>query len=132
MILIHTTSNREWVRSLFFPRGFIELKTCRQVLQGSRVEGPDVRIYQRFQKPSRPTTRSSLYTASNVNVLVTKMTNLVSRLFETKPDWEKTLATKMQNLGDRSEWIESDADLQTVVSAAAAADPLFTELLVLE
>ena len=60
------------------------------------------------------------------------MTNLVSRLFETKPDWEKTLATKMQNLGDRSEWIESDADLQTVVSAAAAADPLFTELLVLE
>ena len=60
----------------------------------------------------------SLYTASNIKVLVTKMSDLVSRLFETKPDWEKTLATKTQDLGDRSEWIESDATLQAVVSAA--------------
>jgi hypothetical protein len=60
----------------------------------------------------------SLYTASNIKVLVTKMSDLVSRLFETKPDWEKTLATKTQDLGDRSEWIESDAALQAVVSAA--------------
>jgi hypothetical protein len=60
----------------------------------------------------------SLYTASNVKVLVTKMSDLVSRLLETKPDWEKTLATKTQNLGDRSEWINDDATLQDVVSAA--------------
>ena len=52
------------------------------------------------------------------------MGNLISRLFqvETQPDWEKTLATKMQNLGDRSEWIESDAALQAVV--LASEDPV--------
>jgi hypothetical protein len=60
----------------------------------------------------------SLYTASNVKVLVTKMSDLVSRLLATKPDWEKTLATKTQNLGDRSEWLNDDATLQDVVSAA--------------
>ena len=65
----------------------------------------------------------SLYTASNVKVLVTKMSDLISRLFETKPDWEKTLATKTQNLGDRSEWLKDDAALQDVVSAAE--DPVF-------
>jgi len=45
------------------------------------------------------------------------MSNPVSRPFETNPDWEKTLATKTQNLGDRREWIESDAALQAVISA---------------
>ena len=60
----------------------------------------------------------SLYTASNVNVLVTKMSDLVSRLFATKPDWEKALAAKTQTLGNRSEWIENDTSLQAVVSAA--------------
>jgi hypothetical protein len=60
----------------------------------------------------------SLYTASNVKVLVTKMSNLVSQLLATKPDWEKTLARKTQNLGDRSEWLNDDASLQDVVSAA--------------
>jgi hypothetical protein len=60
----------------------------------------------------------SLYTASNAKLLVTKMSSLVSRLLETKPDWEKTLATKTQKLEDRSEWIESDTALQAVVSAA--------------
>jgi hypothetical protein len=59
----------------------------------------------------------NLYTASNVKVLVTKMSDLVSRLFETKPDWEKTLATKTQNLGDWSEWLNNDATFQDVVSA---------------
>jgi len=60
----------------------------------------------------------SLYTASNVKVLVTKMSDLVSRLFETKADWEKTLATQTENLGDRSGWLESEASLQALVSAA--------------
>jgi hypothetical protein len=60
----------------------------------------------------------ALYTASNVNVLVGTMSDLVSRLFATKPEWEKTLAEKTQNLGDRSEWIENDVVLQAVVSAA--------------
>ena len=60
----------------------------------------------------------SLYTASNVKDLVTKMSELVSRLFEIKPDWEKTLATQTQNLGDRSGWLESDASLRALVSAA--------------
>jgi len=60
----------------------------------------------------------SYYNALNVKFLVTKMSDLVSRLFETKPDWEKTLATKIQYLGDRSKWLESDASLQAVVSAA--------------
>ena len=59
-----------------------------------------------------------LYTASNVKVLVTKMSDLVSRLLATKPDWEKMLATKTQNLGDRSEWLENDDALQDVISAA--------------
>jgi hypothetical protein len=60
----------------------------------------------------------SLYTASNVKVLVTKMENLLSQLLGTKPDWEKTLATMIQKLGDRSKWIDSDAVLQDLVSAA--------------
>jgi len=60
----------------------------------------------------------SLHTNSNVSILVATMSDLVSRLFATTPDWEKTLAEKTQNLGDRSEWIESDANLQAVVSAA--------------
>ena len=59
-----------------------------------------------------------LHTASNVNVLVTKMNDLVSRLLATKPDWEKTLATQTQGVGDRSKWLESDASLQAVISAA--------------
>ena len=59
----------------------------------------------------------NLYTASNVKVLVTKMSDLVSRLFEIKPDWEKTLATETQNLGDWSEWLNNDAAFQDVVSA---------------
>ncbi|KIM47180.1 hypothetical protein M413DRAFT_270783 [Hebeloma cylindrosporum] len=46
------------------------------------------------------------------------MSDLVSRLLATKPEWEKSLATKTQNLGDRSEWTESDATLIAVVSAA--------------
>jgi hypothetical protein len=60
----------------------------------------------------------SLHTASNVKVLITKMSDLVSRLFETKADWEKTLATQTENLGDRSGWLESEASLQALVSAA--------------
>ncbi|KIM37236.1 hypothetical protein M413DRAFT_448725 [Hebeloma cylindrosporum] len=67
----------------------------------------------------------SLYTASNVNVLVTKMSDvadLVSRLFATKPEWEKTLATKTQCLGDQNKWMEDDATLQAVV--LAAEDPV--------
>jgi hypothetical protein len=64
----------------------------------------------------------SLYTASNVNVLVTKMNDLVSRLLATKPDWEKTLATQTHDVGDRSKWLESDVSLQAVVSAAE--DPI--------
>jgi len=65
----------------------------------------------------------SLYTALEVKVLgtnVTKMSDLVSRLFETKPQWEKTLATETQNLelGERSKWIESDASLQAFMEAA--------------
>jgi hypothetical protein len=59
----------------------------------------------------------NLYTASNVKVLVTKMSDLVSRLFETKPDWEKILATKTQTLGDWSEWFNNDTAFQDVVSA---------------
>ena len=59
-----------------------------------------------------------LHTASNVNVLVKKMNDLVSRLLATQPDWEKTLATQMQGVGDRSKWLESDASLQAVISAA--------------
>jgi hypothetical protein len=59
----------------------------------------------------------SLYTTSNVNVLVTKMSDLVSQLFATEPDWEKALATMTQKI-DRSKWLESDATLQDVVSAA--------------
>ena len=59
-----------------------------------------------------------LHTASNVNVLVTKMNDLVSRLLATKPDWEKTLATQTKGVGDRSKWLESDASLQAVISAA--------------
>ena len=50
------------------------------------------------------------------------MSDLLSRLFETKPNWEKTLATKTQNLGDMSEWVESDAALQAVV--LAVEDPV--------
>ena len=97
----------------------MELKTRSQVLQGSRVEGPYGGIYRRFQEPSCPTTRSSLslYAASNVKLLITKMSNLVSRLFKTKPDWEKTPAAKTQNLGDRSKWSEGGAALQAVVLA---------------
>jgi hypothetical protein len=53
----------------------------------------------------------SLHTASNVNFLV-------SRLVVTKPDWEKTVATQTQGIGDRSKWLESDTSLQAVVSAA--------------
>ena len=60
----------------------------------------------------------SLYTTSNVNVLVTKTSDLVSRLFATKPDWEKALAAKTQTLGNRSEWIQSDTALLAVASAA--------------
>ena len=60
----------------------------------------------------------SLHTASNVKVLVTKMSDLVSRLLATKPDWEKALATQTQDVGDRNKWLESDAALQAVVSAA--------------
>ena len=60
----------------------------------------------------------SPYTTSNVNVLVTKMNDLVSRLLATKPDWEKTLATQTNDVGDRSKWLESDVSLQAVVSAA--------------
>jgi hypothetical protein len=59
--LIRTTSNREWVSKLYvLPRGFTELTTCSQVLQGSRLESPDVRIYRRVQESSRSTTGSSL------------------------------------------------------------------------
>ena len=58
-----------------------------------------------------------LYTASNVKVLVTKMSDLVSRLSATEPDWEKTLATQTQNLGDRSGWLESEDSLQAIASA---------------
>ena len=53
----------------------------------------------------------SLHTASVLN-------DLVSRLFKIKPDWEKMLATKTQDLGDRSKWIDDDAALEFVVSAA--------------
>ena len=60
----------------------------------------------------------SLHTASNIKVL----TDLVSRLFDTNPDWEKALATKTQNQGDRSKWIDDDAALQAMVSAAE--DPI--------
>jgi hypothetical protein len=59
-----------------------------------------------------------LHTASNVTVLVTKMNDLVSRLLATKPDWEKTMATQTKGVGDRSKWLESDASLQAVISAA--------------
>jgi hypothetical protein len=59
-----------------------------------------------------------LYTASNMNVLV-------SRLLATKPDWEKTVATQTQDVGDRSKWLESDASLQAVFSAAD--DPVLGE-----
>ena len=64
----------------------------------------------------------SLYAASNVKLLITMMSNLVSRLFETKPDWEKTPAAKTQNLGDRSKWSEGGAALQAVV--LAVEDPV--------
>ena len=60
----------------------------------------------------------SLHTASNVKGLVTKMNDLISRLLETKPDWEKTLAKQTHDVGDRSKWLESDASLQAVISAA--------------
>jgi len=53
-----------------------------------------------------------------------KMSNLVSRLFETKPDWEKTLATQTQNLGDWSEWIDTDADHDQQAVVSAAEDPV--------
>ena len=64
----------------------------------------------------------SFYTALDVKVLVTnvtKMSDLVSRLFETKPEWEKMLATETQNLGigERNKWIESDASLQAFIEA---------------
>ena len=59
----------------------------------------------------------SLYTASNANVLVTKTSDLVSRLLATKPDWERMLAVMTQHLGDRNEWLESEAALQAVVLA---------------
>jgi hypothetical protein len=60
--LIRTTSSREWVSKLYvLPRGFTKLATCSQVLQGSILESPDVKIYRRFQDPSRPTTGSSLF-----------------------------------------------------------------------
>ena len=70
----------------------------------------------------------SLYTALDVKVLVTtvtKMSDLISRLIETKPEWEKTLATETQNrgLGEWSKWIESDASLQAFIEAAD--DPVF-------
>ena len=64
----------------------------------------------------------SPYTASNVNVLVTKMNDLASRLLATKPSWEKTLATQTNDVGDRSKWLESDVSLQAVVEAAE--DPI--------
>jgi len=68
-----------------------------------------------------------LYTALNVKVLVTnvaKTSDLVSRLFETKPEWETTLATETQNLGlgERSKWIESGPSLQALIDAAG--DPV--------
>jgi hypothetical protein len=72
----------------------------------------------------------SLYTASNVNVLVTKMNDLVSRLLATKPDWEQTLATQTHDVGDRSKWLESDVSLQAVVSAAE--DPIIGGIVVLD
>ena len=59
----------------------------------------------------------SLYTASNANILVMKMSDLVSRLLATKPDWERMLAVMTQHLGDRNEWLESEAALQAVVLA---------------
>ena len=69
----------------------------------------------------------SLYTASNVTVLVTKMSDLVSRLFATKPEWEKALVAKTQSLGDRNEWVKSDAALKDVV--LAAEDPVYGGIL---
>jgi len=60
----------------------------------------------------------SIYTASNVNVLVTKTSDLVSRLFATDPNWEKALTAMTQHLGDRNKWLESDAALQAVFWAA--------------
>ena len=55
------------------------------------------------------------------------MSDLLSRLFETKSDWEKTLATETQNrgLGERSKWIESEASLQALIEAAD--DPVLTK-----
>jgi len=69
----------------------------------------------------------SLYTASNVTAIATRMADLVSGLFATKPEWEMTLAAKIQTLGDRSEWVKSDAALQDVVSAAD--DPVYGGIL---
>jgi hypothetical protein len=117
---MHTTSKSEWVRSLFFPLcGFTELTTCSQVLQGSRLESPDDRIYRRFQEPSRPTTGSSLslHRFERQSPRHEDERSGITAI-ETKPDWEKTLATQTQKLGDRSKWLESDASLQAVVSAA--------------
>jgi len=68
-----------------------------------------------------------LHTASNVTALVKKMNDLVSRLLATKPDWEKTLATQTQGVGDRSKWLESDASLKAVISAAK--DPVLGGIL---
>jgi hypothetical protein len=118
--LIRTTSNREWVSKLYvLIRGFTKLTTCSKVLQGSRVDGRMAGYIDDFKNHRVQLQEAlSLYTASNAKLLVTKMSSLVSRLLETKPYWEKTLATKTQKLEDRSEWIESDAALQAVVSAA--------------
>ena len=76
----------------------------------------------------------SLYTTLDVKVLIMniwEMTDLISRVFEPKPKWEKTMATKAQNLGlgERSKWTESDASLQTCMEAEDWEDgPLLTEI----
>jgi len=122
---MHTTNNHEWVCSMFF-FNYIELMKYTRTVKFYKAQEWKDRIagYIEDFKNHRIQLQDalSLYTTSNVNVLVATMSDLVSRLFETNPDWEKTLAAKTQNLGDRSEWIESDAALQAVISAAE--DPI--------
>ena len=122
--LIRTTSNREWVNKLYvLLRGFTELTTnsrCAVKFYKAQDWKSLMTGYIDDFKEQHVQLQEvlSLYTALNVKVLVMKMENLLSQLLGTKPDWEKTLAITIQKLGDRSKWIDSDAALQDVVSAA--------------
>ncbi|KAF8153021.1 hypothetical protein B0H34DRAFT_721867 [Crassisporium funariophilum] len=64
----------------------------------------------------------SIRTASGVDNLVSKMDQLLTRLFIPQTDWEKKLVTQTRELGDPREWI-GDTDILQML-ARTAHDPV--------